>query len=60
MWQAVVANYLLFLSLVGALVASVRQTGFRWRHAVVFLAFAVHVVAGVVYLHHWLTTGKYL
>ncbi|HEX8626776.1 MAG TPA: hypothetical protein VF755_01225 [Catenuloplanes sp.] len=58
-WQAVVTNYLLFLALVGAAVPWLRRSRFRWRQAAVVLAFALHVAAGVHYLHHYLTAGTF-
>jgi hypothetical protein len=60
LWQAVVTNYLLFLALVGAAVPWLRQTRFGWRPALVTAAFLLHVVCGVLYLHHYLTSGRFL
>lgn len=58
-WQAIVTNYLLFLAVVAAAVPWLRTRRTGWRQVVVVVAFLAHVVAGVLYLHDYLTTGRY-
>jgi len=60
LWQAVVTNYLLFLSLIGAVVPWLRQTRFGWRQALVTAAFLLHVVCGLLYLRYYLTSGRFM
>jgi hypothetical protein len=59
LWQAIVANFLLFLALVSAIVPWLRENAFRWRQAVVVLAFGVHVLAGFRYIEMWYTFGSF-
>jgi hypothetical protein len=59
-WQAFVTNYLLFLALVAAAVPWLRGTRFGWRQGIVVFAFLVHLVAGVLYLHTFFATGRFV
>jgi lysylphosphatidylglycerol synthetase-like protein (DUF2156 family) len=55
MWQAIIANYVLFAALVGAVLVWLRDTAFGWRQWVVLGVFGLHLAGGVHYLAWWLT-----
>jgi hypothetical protein len=55
MWQAIIANYILFAALVGAVLVWLRESTFGWRQGVVLAVFGLHLAGGVHYLAWWLT-----
>jgi hypothetical protein len=58
-WQAVITQYILFLTLVAALVPWLRAGRWRIRKALIATAFAAHLWAGGNYLGHWFATKSF-
>jgi hypothetical protein len=59
-WQAIVTNYVLFVAVLGAALPWLRRSRCGLRRIAVSTAFAMHVVAGVAWLHTYLNDGSYL
>jgi hypothetical protein len=59
-WQAIVTQYVLFLALIAALVPWFRRRPWGLRQAIIVVAFAAHVWAGVHFLQHWFSAKTYL
>jgi hypothetical protein len=55
LWQAIIANYILFAALVGAVLVWLRESPFGWRQGLVLAVFGLHLAGGVHYLAWWLT-----
>lgn len=58
-WQAIVTQYLLFMTLIAALVPWLQSRPRGLRQTLVMLALTAHVVAGVSYLTHWFSTKSF-
>jgi hypothetical protein len=58
-WQAIVTQYILFLSLVAALVPWLRSQRWGIRQILIAITFSAYVWAGIHFLIHWLTTKSY-
>lgn len=61
LWQAAITNYLLFLTIVSALIPWLAASRRRDpRLVLIGVAFAAHVWAGLHYLDHWFSTGTFV
>jgi hypothetical protein len=58
-WQAIVTQYILLLTLVGALVPWLRSGRWGLRQVVIILVFAAYIWAGIHFLVHWFGTKSY-
>lgn len=54
MWQAIVTNYLLFVTVLSAVLPWLRASRFGWRQVIVLGVFALHIIGGAQFLLHWL------
>jgi hypothetical protein len=60
-WQCIVCNYILFVVTAILLVKDIDAEGVvSLKNKLVLFTFALHVIAGILYLYKFLATGSYL